>query len=352
MSAGSRKKHSNGHKQYQGGTQDHLEVESLLAGAGNGRDIEERLNAGLKATEVLDLSAEQRLDKAIDGATNLPTNEQGQVNADDLVKAGNELNAALKEVARRPEAGPAPAAEGVAWVKKDAPEDGVMGGVPGFGIGNEGPVTAGNADTEKQPEGLTPRKVYEGRNIVAVVVRGVRDALFTAKFNAELKDLIEFQSFRIKGLRTGFKVGDISKTQVRVIQADSQVQLSWLEREGRHIDTLMHQWGDRYNDYLLDAEQAKDNRAYKAKIAQEDVTIDVVFFEPDPQHRTVLAAWKGVNLYPALYLGLDSMRDTNGCAYGDQAVSAHFAGTYVRGSNVMEEAQKLLDGIACPVAEC
>lgn len=289
MSAGSRKKHSNIHKQHQDGNQDHLEVSSLLAGAGNGRDVEARLGGAAKLAESLD--------------------------------------------------NPSP------------PEDGIMGGVPA--IGNEGPVTAGNADTEKQPEGQ-PRRVdvgriadnaYQGRNIIAVLVRGARETLFEPGFNDSLKALVELHPVKIRGLRTGFKVGELSKTQTRVMPTASQAQFTWQERQNRLIDTTMHHWGDRYNDYLLDEEQARDNRSYKAKISLQDVTIDVVFFETDATHARVLAAWKGTNLRPVHYTGLESVLDIEGYPFGKQYVSAMLDGTYARNPAVLVEAQTLLNGI-------
>jgi hypothetical protein len=302
MSAGSRKKHSNNHKQYQDGNQDHLEVSSLLAGAGNGRDVEARLGGAAKLAESID--------------------------------------------------NPPP------------PEDDIMGGVPG--IGNEGPVTAGNADTEKQPEtqpgriaeafstsevgaegdgGHITNNVYQGRNIIAVLVRGTRESLFEPNFNESLKALVELHPIKIKGLRTGFKIGELSKTQTRVMATASVADFTWLERQDRVIDTTMHHWGDRYNDYLLDEEQARDNRSYKAKISLQDVTIDVVFFETDATHTRVLAAWKGMNLRPVHYTGLLSARDVGGYPFGNQCVTATLDGTYVRNPAVLAEAQALLDGV-------
>lgn len=284
MSAGSRKKHSSAHKGYQGG--DHLEVERLLAGAGNGRDIEQRLGGGAGGEAEFN-----------------PESKPSDVIV--LSEGGSEL------------------------AQESAPE---------------APVVGINAEPVFQQD-LTPRDAHMGTNIVAVVTRGLRESLFAENFNASLKHLIELQSVRIKGLRTGFKVGEYSKTQTRVIHAESQAQITWLERQGRHVDNLIHEWADRYNDYLLDAEQAKDNRAYKPKISLEDVSIDVVFFETDSLRRKVIAAWKGVNLYPAHYIGLDSARDIEGYPFGKQHVSAHFAGNYTRGANVVAEAQKLLDGL-------
>ena len=339
MSAGSRKKHNNSHKQYQGGSQDHLEVESLLAGAGNGRDVEERLSAGVKAAEALDPAVRERLDKAVEGVTNLPTNEQGMVNADDLVKAGSELNESLKQIAN-----PAP------------PEDGIMGGVPG--IGNEGPVTAGNVDTpardytniwEAAPKRYLVDMPYRGENVVAFVLRTPKAELFGEDFGPTLKEMLELHPYEIVGLKSGFKIGEFTKTQQRTQYAPSMVTVAVVERQGRVIDSLMIRWAERYNDYLLDAEQARDNRSYKAKIQAEDVTVDVMFVELDESNKNVLMAWKGTNLYPSRYSGIDSARRVH--ERGHECVYFDLSGNYQRGVGVNNEAQELVGKLAAEVSE-
>jgi hypothetical protein len=302
MSAASRKKHSNAHKGFQAGD-DQLEVSSLIAGAGNGRDVE------------------QRLGQAIDAATKLPTNEEGLVNADDLVKAGNELNAALKEISDSTPATEVTTTDGTGVVAK-----------PAF-----------------EPEGMLEtdlRKIlYVGKNVIAIVVRGVRDDLFGEDYNAELKRVIEVEPYAISGLTTGFKLADYSKTQKRMAMKESEATISLLERHERWVDKLMHRWAARYNDYLLDAESAAGNRAYKAKITEEDVTIDVFFIEPDRTGTQVLAAWKGTNLFPTDYTGLESFHHHDKWRGDEQPVKFTLSGNYTRSEKVDADAQAVFDAV-------
>jgi hypothetical protein len=342
MSAGSRKKHSSNHKQFQGNA-DQLEVSSLIAGAGNGRDVKERL------------------DKAIEGVENLPTNEQGLVNADDLVKAGNELNAALKEVST-----PSP------------PNDGVMGGVPG--IGNEGPVSAGNADTPNNEEGnnmsrigdaimkdglpprdtkveldlsrssatpgyapdlerwLTNQPFYQP-NLIAVVTRGVKEELFHPQFMPTIKSMIELQALSITGLKTGFTV-----LGGEVCLHESEAIFQMQERYGRVIDRTLHLWGQRYQDYLTQQTAKATMTASQKKKAMtlDDVTIDVVFFEIDKTHTAIARAWLGTNLHVGRYPGIQSQRDLTA---GQREVFVEFSleGKYTHNEHAEAVAKAELD---------
>jgi hypothetical protein len=334
MSAASRKKHSNAHKGFQAGD-DQLEVSSLIAGAGNGRDVE------------------QRLGRTIDAVTNLPTNEEGLVNADDLVKAGDELNRALKEIS---DSTPNTEKKGLD-LQRSIETSLAASNVTDFEVTGDEPtteltVTDGAGVIAKpafEPEGVIEtewRKVlYVGKNLIAIMVRGVRDDLFGEGYSAELKRVVEVEPYAITGLTTGFKLADYSKTQKRMTMKESQACISLLERHGRWIDKLLHRWAVRYNDYLIDAESAAGNRAYKPKITEDDVTIDVLFIEPDHSGTKVLTAWKGTNLLPSNYTGLESFLHTDGRRSDDEPVKFDLAGNYARSEKIDEEAQAALDAV-------
>jgi hypothetical protein len=365
MSAGSRKKHNNSHKQYQGGNQDHLEVEALLAGAGNGRDVEERLSAGVKAAEALESATREHLKTAIDGVTNLPTNEQGMVNGDDLAKAGSELNEALKDVAGRPEAGPKPPAEGVFWTRRDSPEDGVMGGVnaqEGTNVGRIADSILKSEDVvfsnklapaldleagsgpgyapEIDPKQTGPAR-YKGKNLIAIVVRSVKESLFPQAFGEQLRNIIELRPITITGLRTGF-----TKTAGTLRAEDSSATFGMPELYGRPIDHLMHKWMEVYNKCpSIDQRERMGVVEKQRAIQHEDVTIDVMFIEPDETGMKVVTAWLGTNLYPDYYSGIDSFRDIRRGERDDVKIVFRLEGKYTRGEHVDAQAQTLLNGI-------
>lgn len=297
MSAGSRKKHSNAHKGFQGGS-DHLEVEALLAGAGNGRDVEEKLGDAVRINEDLKLK----------------------------------------------------------------PEDVVSNGAESLtGVGNEGPVAAGNADVsnEARIDGAEDSAVvvtaadekggaevveeenndYVSRDIRAVVVRSGNK--FDKQLTDHIVDIIENQAKDVSGLVTGFSVGRITNTQTRTIARESQASFWVREQKGRVIDRTIHRLGDLYNDYQIDSERKLPASA--TKMAIEDVTIDVVFFETNPEGDTVIAAWHGMDLYVTEYSGLESKRHRRAHYHDTQTMNIVLAGRYVRNASTDKFAQSVLD---------
>lgn len=188
---------------------------------------------------------------------------------------------------------------------------------------------------------------YKRRNIIAVVVRGVKESLFADGFNGTLKVLLEQYPDRITGLRTGFEAGNYSSTQKRIQAFPSEARFELAELEGRVVDDTLHKWADVYNDYATEQEGlAKKPANYGVKIKEEDVTIDVLFIEPDSSLKKVSAAWLGKNLFPSRYSGIDSNREL--FAEVDRTrtiVTFDLAGKYSRSEQVNEQAQAVLDNL-------
>lgn len=186
---------------------------------------------------------------------------------------------------------------------------------------------------------------YKRRNIIAVVVRGVKESLFADGFNGTLKVLLEQYSERITGLRTGFAVGDYSSTQKRMLALLSEAHFELTELEGRVVDNTLHKWADVYNSFIVEQEGlAKKPASYEPKFKEEDVTIDVLFIEPDSSLKKVSAAWFGKNLFPSRYSGIDSSREP--FAESDRtSVAFDLSGKYSRSEQVNEQAQAVLDGL-------
>lgn len=188
-------------------------------------------------------------------------------------------------------------------------------------------------------------RAYRPRNLIAFVVRGVKDTLFPEAFNVSLKSLIELHPLRFAGLKTGFKLDYVSATQLRVIPSPCDVDFDVIEKYGRPIDTLLHKWGDVYNSYLIDHEKSIKNPSNKATISEEDVTVDVMFLETDPTHTCVANAFLGKNLRVIYYSGIKSARDVS--VLTPERVKTKFTmdGVFSRGSTVDQQAQALLDEV-------
>lgn len=332
MSAGSRKKHSNAHKGFQGGS-DHLEVQSLLAGAGNGRDVEQRLGGGKSAPE-----------EVIDPA----------------------VLAALEKQAAQPSGDP-------------------DSGQEALSIGNEGPVSAGNADTPNNSEqeeknmsrlsqaflspetldaalkaprpeldmqssgpigyipadrvGYVPNMPHQGRNLIAIVTRGVKADLFSPTFSDIVKHMFELAPQSITGLTTGFRKLDRGESLEDLV---SEPVIGVVERKGRVFDKVLTEWARRYNDYLLDKKKQVPASQRALAIQESDVTIGLFFIEPDDTGTKVLAAWEGTNVYPSYYPGIGSMRNLHG-RIDEYNLTVGLGGQFRRGESVLAAAQKELD---------
>jgi hypothetical protein len=325
MSAGSRKKHSSAHKGYQAGS-DQLEVSALIAGAGNGRDVEEKLGGAVRISEKSDI----------------------------------------------------------------APEDIVPNGAQEFtGVGNEGPTTAGNADTappvvEQRPGRLArailspeafdealkapkveldlaaggpigyvpphallvPNALHKGRNIITIVTRSVKAELFSADFSDIIKHMFELAPHVINGLTTGFyevldgHLEDNSSTPV----------IEVTEREGRVFDRALTEWAMRINDWRRNQKKQVPASQRATLIQEEDVTIDLFFIEPDSTGKKVLAAWHGKNVRPISYPGISSMRNIHG-SISEHTLQIGLGGQFRRGEAALEAAQLEFDKLAASIAK-
>jgi hypothetical protein len=311
MSAGSRKKHNNSHKQYQGGNQDHLEVEALLAGAGNGRDVEERLSAGVKAGS--------ELNEALKEVFNMQPPNDGVVgsnNTQEGMNMGRIAAAILKP------------GDLEAAAKDDRPDLCLEhGGIPGYA-----------PEIDPKQTGLAR---YKGKNLIAIVVRSVKESLFPQAFGEQLRNIIELRPITITGLRTGF-----TKTAGTLRAEDSSATFGMPELYGRPIDHLMHKWMEVYNKCpSIDQRERMGVVEKQRAIQHEDVTIDVMFIEPDETGMKVVTAWLGTNLYPNYYSGIDSFRDIRRGERDDVKIVFRLEGKYTRGEHVDAQAQTLLNGI-------
>lgn len=307
MSAGSRNKHSRAHKGFQAGS-DQLEVSSLIAGAGNGRDVEERLGAGFPKAEEA------------------PSLEQ------------------LAQAAAQP--------TGDTSQQEEA-----------LGVGNEGPVTAGNADTPAQqvdqwsgrlaqailsPEALdavVPNKYQRGRHVITIVSRDVKSDLFSQDFAKTVKHLLEIAPESITGLSTGFYEAPGGHLMDNTVSPVINVT----ERHGRVFDNALTEWARRYNDYRSNKNKSVPVSQRAAMIQEEDVTINLFFIEPDETGTKVMAAWSGRNVYPASYPGIESLRNIHG-TIREHHMSIGLGGSFTRSEAVTEAAQKAFDELLARTA--
>lgn len=189
---------------------------------------------------------------------------------------------------------------------------------------------------------------YHPRNIVAVVTRGLswsskgRYGQVPSASEPEdlelmdrmIKAMVELHPVSMDGLNTGFGSHGLSVNQ-------QKASFNVIEKYGRVFDKLLHRWHDDYNNWhSLNCKEMPDTPVI------ESVTIDMIFFEPDPTHSQIVHAWKGTNLHPFYYSGIRSRRDISGRGYGEiESLDFNLAGTYTMGSEVHAEAQTVLDGL-------
>ncbi|BDD79781.1 hypothetical protein [Burkholderia phage FLC9] len=166
--------------------------------------------------------------------------------------------------------------------------------------------------------------LYHPRNVIAIVTRNLTQSEKAAEAqidNAEYFDrmaqaVIEYYPKQISGLTTGF-----NKDGMTLPQADFLIN----EKYGRLIDKFLQWW-------------------YGANA----LSVDVMFFEPDPTHTKVVAAWKGVNMRPAYYSGIQSYRtmsERSGSASGTTLSYLLNGEHWIIGDTAEREAQTLLDSL-------
>lgn len=301
MSAASRKKHSSAHKGFGAGG-DQLEVDALIAGAGNGRDIEKK---GLDLQRSIETSL---------AASNVTEFEV----ADDAPPQQANISIVLDEQGQPPKQ-----PESVLTVS--------------------GPARTIQPEGKSVPVEETRKSEYVGQDVRAYVIR-VGNKIETT-LGRMIIAMIELHPERIKGLRTGFSVSQITNTQTRARPAESEASFHLHDQADRPFDRALHAWADRYNDYQLDLEK-KMPASRNTKIELDDVTIDVLFIEPDASGKLVNVAWLGTLLYPVSYSGLDSYKVEAGDHHGTQGIRFDLGGKYVRGALVDKQAQDKLDSLS------
>jgi hypothetical protein len=332
MSAASRKKHSNTHKGFQAGD-DQLEVSSLIAGASNGRDIEQKgldlqrsIETSLAASNVTDFEV---IDDTAPQQANISIvlDEHGQPPKQPksvlTVSGGGRIAQAIADSFDTNQE----------RAELDLTSNPPHGYVPSHIDESAGTPVA----TEE-----TRSNKYVGQDIRAYVVR------IGSKLEGELADtivaMIELHAERINGLRTGFTVGQYTNTQRRAMMTGSEARINLQELQGRPFDRALHAWADRYNDYQAASERKMP--ASHQKLEVDDVTIDVLFIEPDSTGTLVHSAWLGSYLYVSSYSGLESYKVEAGDSHCSQGIRFDLSGEYKRNVLVDKQAQDKLDSLS------
>lgn len=312
MSAGSRKKHNSAHKSFGAGSSDHLEVAALIAGA----DAPAVFGENTKDATYFPRQI------GVEETPSLPQAEQAP-SLDQLANAAGVEVSPTGRVAR-------------AFLSPEALDAAIKAPKPELDLNYAGPPGY-VPDHVSAPHGGQ----YVSEDVQACIVR------VGSKLEGELGNLIvaiiELHAEHISGLRTGFTVSQYTTTQVRALPTESRAAIHLTEKYGRPVDRTMHSWADRYNDYQVDNEKKKP--ASEPKIQLEDVTIDVLFIEPDPTGTLVNTAWLGRNLYPAYYSGIDSSKMEPGLNHSTHGIHFDLAGQYSRNKSVDTQAQTKLDAL-------
>lgn len=145
----------------------------------------------------------------------------------------------------------------------------------------------------------TNSQPYVPRNLIAIITRNITP--FGEKgaiFSQMVKAIFETHAISIRGLWTGFSVDG-------TFAPDPEFRT--VERYGRPIDETLMYW-----QYLHDMFVNKPFRQLSDednKVTKDNVTIDILFVEPDPTFTVAVNAWHGFEMYPDAYDGIESKRN-------------------------------------------
>lgn len=219
---------------------------------------------------------------------------------------------------------------------------------------------AGQYGYQPHFEGYVSNTGYTPTNIIPILVeapRGMRYLPDSEKWIATLKSLLEVQSKNITGLRRGVNV-EYSERQVG--------GAGHMQRDPNNvteeISTPTHVWDERYNapiqsfweQYIRNLIGDPITKEPGIMTLSDDVPTDrladmfsftMLYIEPDPLRRNVVAAWLVNNMAPTSSGVLESQMDpTTGQPVPE--LSLEFNGMPVRNNGVNRLAQQRLDAIS------
>ena len=197
-------------------------------------------------------------------------------------------------------------------------------------------------------------QAYVPRNLIAVVTRKItpfRDD--EQSFSECVRAILELHPISIKGFWTGF-------SEMGPYEPEPTIRVA--EKYGRPVDRMLMYWRAQHELYAHGSFRVTGDT--ETRLTKENVTVDVMFIEPDPTHTAVVNAWHGIELYPATYDGLESKRDLMGLPGPLSGLPSAFKGfrmrnrwkppvckftlaanRWVMGEEAIAQAQAVLNGI-------
>ena len=169
------------------------------------------------------------------------------------------------------------------------------------------------------------------------------------------KEIMERHPESIEGLNAGIEVevdshliggaGEVFHEPVNAKRAQTDLSYTWTNTYGMGISTYLQQW----IEYGLMSPDTKFANVGTLASPPTDMLVDqyaatILYFEPDPLHRTVINAWLVANIWPQGNGEIIGKRDL-GNSKEIHKLSVKFSGFAQVGVGVKRLAQKVLDSM-------
>lgn len=202
-------------------------------------------------------------------------------------------------------------------------------------------------------------QAYVQRNLVALLIEAPRGFKFLPDppfWVAALKSIIELHPKSISGMAAGLEVefvenavsggGEMQQDFINVKRARTNPTFTWVDKTGRPIQTFFYEW---ITNLLADPDSKVANIATLGGARPTDLLSDmtgatVLFFEPDPMHKTIVKAWLTTNMMPKSTGDITGKRDLSADMESGE-FSVDFTGMSQSSLGVRLFAQTILDSI-------
>lgn len=156
------------------------------------------------------------------------------------------------------------------------------------------------------------RTPYGQHNLIPIVTR-VFSQSKKAKVRQVHRDttraMLELYADQITGLANGFSIENGYDLSRKLHWHPSKIKYTVAEKYDKPFDAHMRWWmQDLVMKAFINQDDPLSVQHNGPSLDIEDVSVDVLFIEPDPTHTAVVEAWFAKDMHPVWYSGIEGFR--------------------------------------------